>query len=100
MIVIGLTWSEYAISSAVIGAVAILYLLAAIWLGWSWVLVPALVSVNLTALTLNLLAFDGFSAVEQGLLIPHLGVGKLGDLERLYVQRALVHRQHAHVFIG
>ncbi len=47
----------------------------------------------------NAIKLLGTDLIEQGLLIPHLSIGKLGDFERLEVERAVVHCQHAHVFI-
>jgi len=57
-LVIGMTWVDPLIASLMLAAVAVLYILAALWLGWTWLLFPALLSVNLALLTINSLAFN------------------------------------------
>jgi len=54
VVVVALTWGNAALVSFVLGVVALLYLLGALWLGvdWIWLLLPALVAINLAALTI------------------------------------------------
>jgi hypothetical protein len=58
VVTIGLTWVDPLIATLVLSVTAVLYLLAALWLNWSWLLFPVLLLVNLTVLTINILVFD------------------------------------------
>ena len=70
-VVVLLTWGSPALVSLVLGVVALLYLLAALWRGqsWSWLLLPALAAMDLAALTV--LRMFGPSKVDP---IPVLSI--------------------------
>ena len=53
-----MTWANPLTASLVLLAVAILYLAAGLWLGWTWLLYPALLAVNLILLATNTLFFN------------------------------------------
>jgi hypothetical protein len=48
-----LTWGNPGVASVVLGVVALLYLAAALWLGWTLLLLPALLAVHLVILATN-----------------------------------------------
>jgi hypothetical protein len=50
---VGLTWGEPLVASLVLGVVAVLYLGAALWQGWPWLLLAALAAVHLLVFRVN-----------------------------------------------
>ncbi|NIM94832.1 MAG: DUF2157 domain-containing protein [Anaerolineales bacterium] len=89
-----LTWRDPLIASVVLGAIAVLYLLAAIWLDWPWLLLPATLALNAgvvallrqligpvrttmleDALTLSL-AFIGFALAIGGFTLRRANKGR------------------------
>ncbi len=69
-----LTWSDPVVASLVLGVVALLYLAAALWLGWTLVLLPALLAVHLLVFAINHMALPagrplaGVLTVSYGIL--------------------------------
>ena len=52
-----LTWSNPIVASFVLIVIASLYLLAAVWLSWNWLLLATLLAANLAVLSVNLIFF-------------------------------------------
>ena len=88
--VVALGWGSPVIVTLLLGAVAALYLGAALWLGWSPLLLPALAAVNLGVFTtqeiflgygvVNLRALDiAYAALTLALLLGGLGLRRLGQ---------------------
>lgn len=88
--VVALSWSSPVIVTLLLAVVAALYLGAALWLGWSPLLLPALVAVNLGVFTtqeiflgygvVNLRALDiAYAALTLALLLGGLGLRRLGQ---------------------
>ena len=88
--VVALSWSSPVIVTLLLTVVAALYLGAALWLGWSPLLLPALVAVNLGVFTtqeiflgygvVNLRALDiAYAALTLALLLGGLGLRRLGQ---------------------
>ncbi len=85
----GLTWGNAAIASLVLGTVAVLYLLAALWLGWTWLLLPALLAVHLLVLAVNLIFLHVGSTLWQALTLSYAGLGLALGLGGLALRHAL-----------
>jgi hypothetical protein len=88
--VVALAWGSPVIVTLLLAVVAALYLGAALWLGWSPLLLPALVAVNLGVFTtqeiflgygvVNLRALDiAYAALTLALLLGGLGLRRLGQ---------------------
>jgi len=88
--VLALAWGSPVIVTLLLAVVAALYLGAALWLGWSPLLLPALVAVNLGVFTtqeiflgygvVNLRALDiAYAALTLALLLGGLGLRRLGQ---------------------
>jgi hypothetical protein len=88
--VVALAWDSPIIVTLLLAVVAALYLGAALWLGWSPLLLPALVAVNLGVFTtqemflgygaVNLRALDiAYAALTLALLLGGLGLRRLGQ---------------------
>jgi len=57
-IIVGMTWIDPLIASIMLVVGFVIYILAALWLGWTWLLFPSLLAVNLAVLTINSLVFN------------------------------------------
>jgi hypothetical protein len=53
IVAVGLTWGEPVVASLVLGVVAVLYLGAALWQGWPWLLLATLMAVHLLVFRVN-----------------------------------------------
>jgi hypothetical protein len=75
LVTVGLTWGNPTIASLVLGAVTVLYFLAALWLSWPWLLLPASLAVNLAVFTLNGIFFESFTTLVQALIVSYAVLG-------------------------
>jgi hypothetical protein len=75
VVAVGLTWGEPAIASLVLAVVAVLYLLGALWLGWTGLLVPALLTVHLLVWSVNSIFLTAEETLWQALTISYAVLG-------------------------
>jgi hypothetical protein len=75
VVTIVLTWTNPMTATFVISATAILYFLVGIWLGWPWILFPALVLLDLVVLSVNSVLFGYESPIGRALLISYSLLG-------------------------
>jgi hypothetical protein len=75
VIVVLMTWTSPPAASFVLAVVAFLYLAAALWLDWTWLLYPALAAVNLMLLSINALVFDYRPPFEPVLTASYTTLG-------------------------
>jgi hypothetical protein len=61
VVVVALTLGNPLVASIVLAAIAVLYLLSALWLDWTYLLIPALASIELLVLTINYMNFPNLS---------------------------------------
>ena len=87
VVAVALTWGSPAIASLMLGSVAALYLLAALWVGWPWLLLPALLAVNLDILTVNSMLFESFRTLEPALIVSYTSLGVVLALGGLALRR-------------
>jgi hypothetical protein len=73
--VVVLTWTNAVVASFVLGLVMVLYLLAALWRGWTWLLLPSLAAANLVVVTMLRIFFRAESPWEQTLTVIYTGLG-------------------------
>jgi len=83
-----LTWSNAVVASIIFVLIALLYLLAALWRGWSWLLFPALLAVNLAVVTILRIFFTRESPWEETLTIIYAGLGMLLVISGAWLRRA------------
>jgi hypothetical protein len=87
VVTIGLTWVDPLIATLVMAVSAILYLLAALWLNWSWLLFPVLLMVNLSVVTINILVFDYQDPIDHAFTISTALLGVFLSLGALILRR-------------
>jgi hypothetical protein len=87
LVTVGLTWGSPGIASIVLAIVVVLYLMAALWLEWTWLLLPALMALNLLIFSLNQLLIDA-GALQESLIISTTILGTLLVLITLPLQRS------------
>ena len=87
-----LTWGNSSVASLVLVVIAALYLLAALWLNWSWLLFPALLAANLAVLSTNLIFFHRISSLQNPLIISYFALGAVLILAGLWLRRSAVDR--------
>lgn len=87
LVTIGLTWTDPLIATLVLSTIAGLYLLAALWLNWSWLLFPILLLVNLTVLTINALMFGYQAPIDYALTISYASLGLILTMGALVLRR-------------
>jgi len=61
LLVIILSWNNPLVTSIMLAVIAVLYLLSALWLEWTVLLIPALASVEFLVLSISYLGFQSFS---------------------------------------
>ena len=83
-----LTWGNPIVASLALGSVAVLYLLAALWLGWPWLLLPALLAVNVALLPVNFMLFEGIATLGRTLVVSYASLGVVLTLGGLGLRRA------------
>jgi hypothetical protein len=99
IVVVALTWNNPIVASLALASVAVLYLMAALWLGWPWLLLPALLAVNLDVFVVNDMFFESLAALERALTISYSTLGAalaLGGLGLRVGARATAGANHAH----
>ena len=75
LVVVPLVWMNSLAASLILGAIAVLYLLFAVWLGWFWLLLPMLVAVHLAVISgLDIFYYPG-SPWGQALTIAYAVLG-------------------------
>lgn len=88
VIAVMLVWGNPLIASFVLVAIAILYLLIALWIGWEWLLFPALLALNLSVFTINDLLLDGMQTFTNALIISYAVLGILSAIGGLVLRRS------------
>jgi hypothetical protein len=88
VIAVMLVWGNSLIASIVLVAIAILYLLIALWIGWEWLLFPALFALNLSILTINDLLFKSTQTLTNALIISFAVLGILSAIGGLILRRS------------
>ncbi len=71
IVAVGFTWGEPVVASLVLGVVAVLYLGAALWQGWPWLLLATLLAVHLLVFRLNDMALAGVQTMATALTISY-----------------------------
>jgi hypothetical protein len=87
VVAVGLTWGDPAIASLVLAVVAVLYLLAAPWLGWTGLLLPALLAVHLLVWSVNSIFLAPGETLWQALTISYAALGLVLGLGGLALRR-------------
>jgi hypothetical protein len=66
-----LTWGDPVVASLVLSVVAVLYLAAALWQGWTWLLLPALLAVHLLIFAINQMLVAGVQPLAWALTVSY-----------------------------
>ncbi len=88
VVIVVLTWGNPVVASLVLAPIALLYLLAALWLGWEWALLAALLAANLCVLAINGVFFKSFATLLRPLIVSYASVGAVVALGALGLRRA------------
>ncbi len=88
VVVVVLTWANAAVASVALALIAVLYLLAALWQGWSWLLFPALVAVNTAVVSILRIFYTVNSPWEHALTVIYAGLGVALTLGGTWLRRA------------
>lgn len=75
LVVVALTWTNAVVASLTLALIAVLYLFAALWRGWSWLSLPALVAVNVAVVSILRIFFTVDSPWEHTLTATYAGLG-------------------------
>ncbi len=75
IVVVILTWENPVIVSVALSMIGTGYLLIALWLGWSWLLYPALASVQVLIISIFQIFFQADSPWDQALTITYAALG-------------------------
>jgi hypothetical protein len=86
LVTVTLSWVSHPIASLVLAIVAILYLLAALWLVWPWLLSVTWMAVNLLCVSMSLIFFKDASLFDA-LVISSATLGAILLAGGLSVQR-------------
>lgn len=73
--VVALTWMQPTVATFSCGVIAVLYLFVALWLGWPWLLLPALAAVNLAVLSTTMIFIKSDPVGERVLTIVYALLG-------------------------
>jgi hypothetical protein len=73
--VVVLTWANAVVASITLALIAVLYLFAALWWRWSWLLLPALAAVNVAVVSILRIFFTVDSPWEHTLTVLYAGLG-------------------------
>lgn len=87
VVTVVMTWTNPLTATLVLLAVVILYIAASLWLGWTWLLYPALLAVNLILLSTNAFFFDYKSPYEPVLIASYATLGIFLALGGLILRR-------------
>ncbi|MEN8242765.1 MAG: hypothetical protein ABFS17_12645 [Chloroflexota bacterium] len=89
LLVIILSWNNPLVTSIMLAVIAVLYLLSALWLDWTVLLIPALASVEFLVLSISYLDFKSFSeAFIISLVISYAVLGIVLVLGALGLRRS------------
>lgn len=75
ILVVILTWENPVIASLALATIAVLYLLVALWVNWSWLLFPALASVEILVISIFQIFFKTGISWDQPLTITYAVLG-------------------------
>ena len=87
VVAVMLVWANPLIASIVLVAIAILYLSIALWIGWEWLLFPALLALNLCVFTINDLLSASAQTLANTLIISYAVLGVLSATAGLMLRR-------------
>ncbi len=87
LVVVSLVWSEPTLASLVLCIAAALYLLFAVWLQVSWLLLPALAAVHLAVISISSIFLTPASPWQQTLTIAYAALGMVFSLGCYWLQR-------------
>ena len=85
--VVVLTWANTVVASITLALIAVLYLFAALWRRWSWLLLPALVAVNVAFASILRIFFTVDSPWEHTLTVIYAGLGVALTLGGAWLRR-------------
>jgi hypothetical protein len=71
VVAVGLTWGDRGVASLVLSVVAVLYLGAALWLGWNWLLLAPLLAVHLLIFAVNDMLLVGVRTLAWALTVSY-----------------------------
>jgi hypothetical protein len=86
--VVVLTWANAVVASITLALIAVMYLFAALWRRWSWLLLPALVAVNVAVVSILRIFFTVNSPWEHTLTVIYAGLGVVLTLGGGWLRRA------------
>jgi len=93
LVVVILTWNNPLVASIMLAVIAVLYLLSALWLDWTVLLIPALASGEMLVLAISYLNFQSFSRTFIiSLTISYAVLGTVLVLGALGLRRSAQHR--------
>ena len=87
VVVVILTWSNAGVASIALALIGVLFLFAALWQRWSWLLLPALVAVNIAVVSILRIFFTANSPWEQTLTAIYAGLGVVLTLSGAWLRR-------------
>jgi hypothetical protein len=87
VVAVGLSWGDPVLASLVLGVVAVLYLGAALWRGWNWLLLAPLLAVHLLILAINNWLLTGVQTLAWALTVSYGVLGLLLLLGGLALRR-------------
>jgi hypothetical protein len=88
IITVVLTWENPIVSSIVLSLVAAFYLLVALWLGWQWLLLPSILSVNLVVISLHRIITQNLTNLEHSLVLSDFSLGVILAIGGLILRQA------------
>jgi len=89
-----MTWGDPLIASLVFSWIAVLYVLAAFWLGWTWLLLPALASINLILLAVHRQLLGGALALSDPVILSFAILGAVFLFAGLGLKRSIQRDWH------
>jgi Predicted membrane protein (DUF2157) len=87
LVVVPLVWVNSTGATLILGAIAALYLLFAVWLGWPWLLAPALAALHLAVITGLDIFYSPASPWDQALTLAYAVAGVIMLLAGIYLRR-------------
>lgn len=89
-----MTWGDPLIASLVLSWNSVLYVLAAIWLGWTWLLLPALTCVNLILFAVHRQVLSSSLTTADPLILSFAALGAVILLAGLGLKRSAQNLWH------
>jgi hypothetical protein len=87
VVAVALTWGDPVLASLVLGVAAALYLGAALWLSWPWLLLAPLLAIHLLTFTLNHMLVTGAQPLAWALTVSYGALGLVLVVGGLAVRR-------------